>query len=145
MERQRKMTRKVFMDTSAWIALINDSDALHKQAIEIIEQLYRQNCSLITTEFIILEVANELRNPTYRNRVVKYINDLKNKSNIRIIPANTEFLQTGWSLYSTREDKEWSLTDCISFVVMQENSITEAFTSDHHFEQAGFIKLIREV
>ena len=145
MGHQRKMPKGVFIDTSALVALINDKDKLHRQAIEIIEQLRRQNCILITTEFIILEVANELRNPIYRNRVVNYINDLRNYKNIRIISVNTKLFQNGWSLYSTREDKEWSLTDCISFIVMQENNITEAFTSDRHFEQAGFIKLIKEV
>ena len=145
MGRQRKMPKGVFVDTVAWVALINDKDTFHKRSIEIIKQLYRQNCILITTELIILEVANELRNPIYRNRVVKYINDLKKNKNVMIIPENTEFFQKGWLLYSTRDDKEWSLTDCISFIVMQEGSITEAFTNDHHFEQAGFIKLIKEV
>jgi len=51
-------------------------------------------------------------------------------------------MASGWTLYQQRPDKEWGLTDCISFVVMQEQGISEAFTSDHHFTQAGFTILL---
>ncbi|MGL5034261.1 MAG: type II toxin-antitoxin system VapC family toxin, partial [Microcystaceae cyanobacterium] len=60
----------------------------------------------------------------------------------QIIRLDELLLQEGWSLYRQRIDKEWSLTDCISFVTMERQDILHAFTSDRHFEQAGFIKLL---
>jgi len=71
------------------------------------------------------------------------LDDLEaNKRNL-VVPANVETFEKGVELYDARPDKEWSLTDCISFVVMSEEQITEALTSDHHFEQAGFTALLK--
>jgi predicted nucleic acid-binding protein len=61
---------------------------------------------------------------------------------LKIIRLDKILFDAGWQLYKQRLDKEWSLTDCISFVVMRHESITQAFTSDRHFEQAGFMKLL---
>jgi predicted nucleic acid-binding protein len=61
---------------------------------------------------------------------------------MEVIPVSAGLFAAGWALYSQRLDKEWGLTDCISFSVMIERQITDAFTSDHHFEQAGFRKLL---
>lgn len=59
------------------------------------------------------------------------------------MPANVEIFERGVELYHSRLDKQWSLTDCISFVVMSEEGIAEALTGDHHFEQAGFVALLK--
>jgi predicted nucleic acid-binding protein len=67
---------------------------------------------------------------------------LRSLPNLQIIEADTSLLAEGWDIYSSRLDKEWSLTDCVSIAVMQKEEIEQAFTSDHHFEQAGFIKLL---
>jgi predicted nucleic acid-binding protein len=58
------------------------------------------------------------------------------------VPASSSLVADGWHLYASRSDKEWSLTDCISIVIMQREKIEQAFTSDHHFAQAGFTKLL---
>jgi hypothetical protein len=60
-----------------------------------------------------------------------------------IIPAEPQLYEEGIALYRARPDKDWSLTDCISFVVMKARGITEALTGDHHFEQAGFVALLK--
>jgi predicted nucleic acid-binding protein len=140
---RKKMSEKAFIDTAAWIALINRDDALHEQAKAVMDQLREAKFGLVTTEFILLEVANALSRVPFRKRAVAYINGLRRLKTVQIVPASTEFLQIGWLLYSDRIDKEWSLTDCISFEIMWRENITRAFTSDHHFEQAGFIKLMR--
>jgi len=67
---------------------------------------------------------------------------LRSLPNLQIIEADTSLLAEGWDIYYSRLDKEWSLTDCVSIAVMQKEEIEQAFTSDHHFEQAGFIKLL---
>jgi len=63
---------------------------------------------------------------------------------VQIVAAGQELLLEGWRLYEQRSDKDWGLTDCISFVVMAHAQINEAFTSDQHFEQAGFVRLMSQ-
>jgi hypothetical protein len=60
-----------------------------------------------------------------------------------IVPPTQSLSDQGVELYSERPDKGWSLTDCISFIVMRHHGVTQALTGDHHFEQAGFIALLR--
>lgn len=133
---------KVFVDTAAWIALLNTEDDLHSAAERVRDELQQQKASLVTTEFILIEVADALCSPTLRQKTVIFINSLRQIKNLQIVLLSKDLLAQGWALYSQRPDKEWGLTDCISFVVMTQARITQAFTSDRHFEQAGFIKLL---
>lgn len=143
MGHRKKMNEKIFVDTVAWIALINKRDQLHEQAKTVMNQLREEKSKLVTTEFILLEVANALSKPPLRDCAVVYIDGLRRLRTVQIISASTELFQTGWLLYSDRPDKEWSLTDCISFEIMRREEIIKAFTSDHHFEQTGFVKLMQ--
>ncbi|MBA3921438.1 MAG: type II toxin-antitoxin system VapC family toxin [Nostocaceae cyanobacterium] len=133
---------KVFVDTAAWIALLNASDALHERAVPIMAMLRQQKISLVTTEFVFLEVADALSAPAIRKQTVAFINGLRKLLILQIIPISQKLLADGWELYNQRPDKEWGLTDCISFVVMAQEKITSAFTSDRHFVQAGFVNLL---
>jgi predicted nucleic acid-binding protein len=74
---------------------------------------------------------------------IQLLADLQANPDITIVPCSDQLLRDGIQLYAQRPDKEWSLTDCISFVVMQQEGITEALTGDHHFEQAGFVALLK--
>jgi hypothetical protein len=134
--------RKVFVDTAAWIALINVDDAFHEQAKRVRATLQQQKCQLVTTDFVLLEVADALVLPKIRSQTIRFINRLKNLVGLQIIPLSQSLFDEGWELYSQRLDKDWGLTDCISFVIMKREGITSAFTSDHHFEQAGFTRLL---
>ena len=133
---------KVFVDTVAWIALLNVNDVLHEQARQVMVALRWQNTRLITTEFVLLEVADALSAPSIRPQTVAFIEGLRWLPILQIVPASQSLLAAGWALYSQRSDKDWGLTDCTSFVIMTQEQITQAFTSDHHFEQAGFINLL---
>ena len=134
---------KVFVDTAAWIALINvSSDVLHTPAQQVMNTLSQQNALLVTTEFVLLEVADALSAPGFRTKVVTFLNHLRQLTVLQITPASSSMFAEGWRLYSQRPDKEWGLTDCISFAAMMQEQTTQAFTSDRHFEQAGFVKLL---
>jgi hypothetical protein len=133
---------KAFVDTAAWLALPNLDDAFHARAQGVMNTLRRQRVSLVTTEFVLLEVADALSAPTQRARTVKFINGLRQMPVLSIIPASQSLWAESWTLYGNRLDKDWSLADCSCFVVMTKQQITQAFTSDHNFEQAGFIKLL---
>jgi len=104
--------------------------------------LRSRKVALVTTEFVLLEVANALCTSAWRAKAVKLIDGFRSLPDLRIVPADTLLLAEGWQLYCSRTDKEWSLTDCISMVVAQKERIEQVFTSDRHFEQAGFAKLM---
>jgi uncharacterized protein len=71
------------------------------------------------------------------------IENLRSAEDIEIVPASAALFDRGFQFFTARPDKDWSLTDCISLVVMHERGITEALTADHHFEQAGFVALLK--
>lgn len=123
------MKHAVFADTAAWLALINKSDTLHAKAGKIRKSLLHDNTRLIVTDYVIVEIANALSRVPFRAVAVRLIDSMKTSRDIEIIDV----------------DKEWSFTDCASFVVMNSRKITEAFTSDRHFEQAGFKILLGEL
>ncbi|MGI0480248.1 type II toxin-antitoxin system VapC family toxin [Geminocystis sp. CENA526] len=135
--------KKVFVDTAAWLALINNKDYFHDLVVEIRKKLKVQGYYFVTTDFVFLEVADALNSPKFRQQTINFINRLRNLPDLFIIPVSSEIFFEGWNFYCQRLDKDWGLTDCISFVVMQREGITEAFTTDKHFEQAGFIRLIK--
>ena len=133
---------KIFVDTAAWLALLNKDDDLHTQARQVMETLRQQRVAPLTTEFVLLEVADALSAPMHRGRTVEFITGLRQLPLLSILPASQNLWTAGWKLYSDRPDQDWSLTDCISFTVMTQEQITQSFTSDHNFEQAGFVKLL---
>jgi predicted nucleic acid-binding protein len=85
-----------------------------------------------------MEVANALAKKPARRYVTDYIRALEQSSDTTIVRLTTELLTRALDSYKQHHDKAWSLTDCLSFLVMQEHSLSEALTGDHHFEQAGF-------
>ncbi len=137
-----KPRENVFADTAAFIALLIRRDEFHQKANEIMAELSGKDTKLFVTELILIELANALSSVELRARAVILIDELQTLPNVEIIWSSTELFKKAWTLYGERPDKEWSLTDCASFVVMKELGINLAFTSDKHFEQAGFIKLL---
>ncbi len=133
----------VFVDTAGWIALLDTSDNLHLQARQVMRGLRQQHAQFVTTEWVFVEVADALSAPAYRTKVVTFIAEMRRSPMLQILPLSQALLESGWTFYGQRPDKEWSLTDCISFVAMTQLRLTFAFSSDHHFEQAGFVKLMK--
>ena len=137
------MKRKVFVDTSAWLALVNKSDAAHQKARKVRDALLKDHIQFVVTNYVILEIANALSRVPHRETAVKLINVIEITGNIQIVEIDREIYKEAWRVYSAYLDKNWSLTDCTSFEVMKKRRITEAFTTDKHFEQAGFDILMK--
>ena len=133
---------KVFIDTAAWLALINKDDRFHQKAKDVRDRLIAEKREFITTSQVTIEVANSLSKPRFRQAAVKLIESINQSPDIRIIYITRRPYDKAWDVYKSRSDKEWSLTDCLSFIVMGEEGVKEAFTTDQHFEQAGFVKLL---
>ena len=130
-----------FADTFYFLALLNESDAAHEWALEYAADL---GCRLVTTDWVLVEVADALAAPAQRPAFLALWEEIRDQPAIEIVAADRRFLLHGLDLYAHRPDKGWSLTDCISFVVMSERGLTDALTGDHHFEQAGFRAMLRE-
>ena len=137
------MKAEVFLDTSYAIALSSPNDLFHNRAVELAEQVRAPGVRLVTTRAIILEIGNALSKQRYRQAAVKLLDALEADSTVEILPMSEQLYDRAWRLYRERPDKEWSLTDCVSFVVMQERGLGEALTTDEHFQQAGFQALMR--
>ena len=132
----------VFVDTAAWIALFDPSDHLVPAARQVLLTLQQSQQPLVTSAFVLLEVTAAFAAPAYRSRIIMFINGLDHLPDVTIEAASHAWYQAGWQIYQHRLDKAWSLTDCISFAIMQQRNLTDAFTSDRHFEQAGFRRLL---
>jgi predicted nucleic acid-binding protein len=93
---------------------------------------------MVTTHWILTEVADAFAGSSARKIIRGLVAELENDSSVLLLEASPDLFQRGLSLYHERPDKGWSLTDCISFVVMKDWDLTEALTGDRHFTQAGF-------
>ena len=129
-----------FVDTSFFLALLLADDELHGRAIEW--QLVSEG-PYVTTDYVVLEAVNGLSNHRIRDLAVELVRGISVADDFQVVPASKELMRAGMDLFERRPDKDWSLTDCISFVVMREHGIVDALTADHHFEQAGFRALLR--
>lgn len=130
----------VFADTSFYVALTSERDSLHPRATEF---LAGHRGGILTTKHVLLEVANFLRRAAVRQVFTDLMAIIQTDDQTTVLPLSDDSFDKGAALFSARRDKDWSLTDCISFVVMQEQGVTEALTADHHFEQAGFVALLK--
>jgi uncharacterized protein len=132
--------KPVFADTSYYLAYLNPDDVHHSRAVELSRTLRRR---VIVSEFVLLEVANALSRAAARGVFAALLRDLRSDPDTTIVPASADLFQRGCQLHSRIRDKDWSLTDCTSFVVMTDAGLSEALTADHHFEQAGFLAMLR--
>ena len=132
--------KTVFADTFFFLAVLNPSDSAHKAALALSRQLTNPR---VTTAWVLTEVADAMSEASNRAAFLEFFNFLKQNKFTTIVGASETLFDRGIEFYSKRPDKNWSLTDCISFVVMQDLEIDEALTGDHHFEQAGFRALLK--
>lgn len=136
--------RTVFADTGYWVALLNPHDELDEKAKELSKSL--NPVHIVTSQMVLTEVLNDFskRGDHLRQVATELINEINQNPNITVMPQTDDQFQQGFELYENRLDKNWSLTDCVSFKIMEEMSIYEAFAYDKHFEQAGFRALLRD-
>ncbi len=138
------MKAEVFLDAAYAIALSVPKDQYHVRAISLADELEASKTRMVTTRAVMLEIGNALSKLRYRQAALELLESLEADPDVEIIPLSEELYTQAFHLYCNRPDKEWGLTDCVSFVVMQDRQITEALTTDDHFQQAGFQALLLE-
>jgi hypothetical protein len=132
--------KPVFADTSYYAAVLSPRDVAHYAASRCSRAISGQ---VVTTEFVLMELGNGLSGTPRRKAFAAFVAHLRTSPDTIIVPASSELFLAGLDLFAHRADKDWSLTDCTSFVVMTQRGLTEALTADHHFEQAGFKVLLK--
>jgi predicted nucleic acid-binding protein len=129
----------MFIDTSGWYCSLVGEDHRHEAA----NSFYNDASRKITHSFVIVElVALCYARRFSRTGTLEFVSELFNDPAVSIIWVDEYLTKQALELLKQRLDKRWSLCDAVSFVVMTENGITECLTTDHHFEQAGFIQLL---
>ena len=131
--------RRTFADTFYFLALLNKHDEAHARALEYAQYVDQ----LATTEWVLTELADGLASSRQREMFVVTRQEMLDDVNVLVVRFDNDLHEEGVRLYADRPDKQWSLTDCISFVVMKREGLHEALTGDHHFEQAGFVALLK--
>jgi uncharacterized protein len=135
--------KTIFADTGYWIALIYPNDDLHKKATQLTIEI--MPTKIVTTELIFAELLNALsrRGAQFRQAAVRLIDSVLEDPTVEVIPQTTQLFSDALRLYDQRPDQAWSHTDCASFCIMRERAMLEALAYDRHFEQAGFVALLR--
>jgi len=134
----------VFLDTAYVNALINTRDQWHEAAVRWERKLATDRRRLITTEFVLVEIADGLAAVRFRIQAAQVIAALQGSTLVEIISASSNLFTAAFELYRSRPDKDWGLTDCASFIAMRERALSQALTTDEHFRQAGFRALLLE-
>jgi predicted nucleic acid-binding protein len=132
----------VFADTSYWIALINPREALHTKAAALARKFAPSQ--VVTSEMVCVEFLNSFSSAGshLRAAAVALVVALRQSRSGLVWPQSPEQFQKAVLRYAQVKDKDWSLTDCASFEIMESEGIYEALTSDRHFAQAGFSVLL---
>lgn len=135
---------EVFLDASYAIALASTKDTHHRRALELAQQLEASQNRLITTQPVVFEIGNALSRLSHRRAATLLIDSIEQDPVTEVLPCSGDLYRRALELFRSREDKEWGLTDCLSFVVMEDRGLTEALTADHHYQQTGYRALILE-
>lgn len=135
--------KEVFVDTVGWVALKDSSDNLHANAHLLNKELLASGTRYITSNFVLDESYTLLLSRTSHGVAVQFGEEIRASRMVTVVHVSEELEEEAWQLFKRYSDKEFSFTDCTSFVIMQQRGIWEAFTNDHHFEQAGFQRLLK--
>ena len=134
----------IFADAGYWIAPWNPRDALHRQALAIADRVGAM--AVVTTRLVLVEALDFMAGvgEFRRGFAAQMVQALEKDPTVEIIPLSDTHFRAALERYASRSDQRWSLTDCASFLVMEEHGITKALAFDRDFEQAGFVALLRD-
>jgi predicted nucleic acid-binding protein len=132
-----------FVDTGGWAAWINPRDVHHQKAVELINEVWQAEGRLVTTNLVLIELsALMIRMKIAKSTQVDLIQEVYLDPSIEVTFIDAVREASAWTLWKSRLDKDWTMVDCSSFILMEEYQLVDALTPDHHFQQAGFNRLL---
>jgi predicted nucleic acid-binding protein len=132
----------VFVDTAYLIALLDPRDSLHARALSLAKKLAGDEAPLLTTDAVLLELANYFSRSPLRAVAIEWIAAIRSGEGWEVLGLDRALLARGEARYRAHADKTWSLTDCVSMEVMAGRKVTDVATTDAGFRQAGFRTLL---
>jgi uncharacterized protein len=133
----------IFVDTGYLVAILNRRDGLHEQATALAKKWAKKNRALLTSDPVLIELANFFARSSLRTRVHAAVQKIRTARGWRVEPLEAQVLARAERRYGKHSDKKWSLTDCISMEMMTDYDAVEVATADKHFQQAGYNVLLR--
>lgn len=139
------MTREIFADTAGWANYFLRKEEFHALARSLLLEASSGQLRVVTTNYVLAELVSLLLSPLRvpRSLQIKMLQTIRSAPWLEIVHIDRSLDEKAWTLLNERVDKMWSLVDCTSFVVMRARGISEVLSSDHHFEQAGFVRLLK--
>ena len=137
------MASPLFLDTGYVIALNSPRDRYHDAALQWEKRIRADSVPIVTTRAVQLEIGAAFSRLAYRTAALTILEALDRDPGVTVVPLDDDTYRRALDLFASRTDKEWSLTDCVSFVVMRDRMITQALSTDAHFAQAGFEALLQ--
>jgi uncharacterized protein len=138
------LSSKVFLDTAYAVALASATDEFHLRALNLADEMEASATRFLTTWPVLLEIGDALSKLHYRQAAVRLLYSILADPQVEVVPLPDPVFEEALNLYANRQDKEWGLTDCVSFAIMRARGIVDALTTDEHFQQAGFRALLRQ-
>jgi predicted nucleic acid-binding protein len=134
--------KSIFVDTAFWVARMDSKDQLFERSGEVAKQLV--SIQLVTTDAVLIEVLNffSAAGSHFRSASANLIEDIIDNPYIEVIYHGRGLLRAATEFYRKRLDKGYSLTDCLSMLIMHDRGISEILTDDKHFRQEGFVTLL---
>jgi predicted nucleic acid-binding protein len=127
-----------FADTSFWLVLELNDDQNHERALKYWQSLIKTTFAIVTTSYVFDEVVTYLNSRNHHEKAIEVGENLLLSPTIELVHVNENLFFEGWTMFRQRQDKRYSLTDCVSFVVMRQKELEISLTFDRHFSQAGF-------
>ncbi len=134
----------IFVDTSAFLALVNEKDNNHTDAVHFLEEIKSGRVKIkkiITSDYIIDETLTRIRYSVGHQEAVEWGKDILASNVVEKIEMRKEIFELAWKLFQDYDDKKLSFTDCTSFAIMKKKGIEKAFSFDKDFERIGFTQL----
>ncbi|MBX9584964.1 MAG: hypothetical protein K2X87_32060 [Gemmataceae bacterium] len=135
----------MFADTSGWAAFADRREPGHARAVELVGAARAARTPIVTTSYVLAELPARLTRPIRMPKPaqVVFLETIRTAGWVEVVHIDPDLDADAWDLWEARPDKDWSLVGCASFVVMERRGLVEALPADHHFEQAGFVRLLR--
>ena len=135
-------SRDWLVDTSGLYALLAPADSAHQPAVELLKQASQAKRVAVITDYVLSETATLLMARKARHLAQELFDMTEQSRALRIVRVDAEQFDQAKRIFLKHFDHQYSFTDCVSFAIMRELELTEALTTDRHFQEMGFAPLL---